>query len=74
MTREMGHSMIEEGIVDRVFARAEEVLGSREYARAWLMGPSYAFGARRPVDLLCSTSGAQEVLDELGRLQHGIPA
>jgi hypothetical protein len=64
----------EEGIIDRVFSRAAEVMESQENAITWLTTSNYAFAGKRPIDLLFSTSGALSVLDELGRLQHGLPS
>jgi putative toxin-antitoxin system antitoxin component (TIGR02293 family) len=56
----------------RVGARAEEVLGSRERAGAWLRGTVRALGGVRPLDLLDTDLGAQQVERILGRLEHGV--
>jgi putative toxin-antitoxin system antitoxin component (TIGR02293 family) len=56
----------------RVVARAEEVLGSRERAGAWLRGPVRALGGARPLDLLDTDLGAQQVEQVLGRIEHGV--
>jgi len=55
-----------------VYERAEEVMESPENARLWLKTPNYAFRFKRPLDYLSSLTGSLEVLDELGRLQHGV--
>ena len=59
-------------MIGRVYERAVEVLESPEYALLWLKAPNYAFRSHTPLDYLSSFAGAQEVLDELGRLQHGV--
>jgi putative toxin-antitoxin system antitoxin component (TIGR02293 family) len=56
----------------RVVARAEEVLGSRERAGAWLRGTVRALGGIRPLDLLDTDLGAQQVEQVLGRIEHGV--
>lgn len=56
----------------KVYERAEEVTESPENARLWLKTPNYAFRFKRPIDYLSSLTGSLELLDELGRLQHGV--
>lgn len=56
----------------RVVARAAEVLGSDERAGAWLRGPVRALGGVRPLDLLDTDLGAQQVEQVLGRIEHGV--
>ena len=59
-------------MIEQVFRRAVEVLGSPDNARIWLKTPNYAFSYRQPLDYLSTFTGSQELLDELGRLQYGI--
>ncbi len=59
-------------VARKVFARAAEVMESPENARLWLKTPNYAFRFKRPLDYLSSLTGSLELLDELGRLQHGV--
>jgi putative toxin-antitoxin system antitoxin component (TIGR02293 family) len=59
-------------MVGKVYERVVEVMESPENALLWLKTPNYAFRFNRPLDYLSSFAGAQEVLDELGRLQHGV--
>ena len=59
-------------MIEQVFSRAVEVLGSLDNARIWLNTPNYAFSYQRPLDYLATFTGSQELLDELGRLQHGV--
>jgi putative toxin-antitoxin system antitoxin component (TIGR02293 family) len=56
----------------RVVARAAEVLGSDERAGAWLRAPVLALGSVRPLDLLDTDLGAQQVEQVLGRIEHGV--
>jgi len=58
--------------VGKVYERAVEVMESPGNALLWLKSPNYAFRFKSPLDYLSSFTGAQEVLDELGRLQHGV--
>ncbi|MFA6001521.1 MAG: antitoxin Xre/MbcA/ParS toxin-binding domain-containing protein [Thermoleophilia bacterium] len=57
-----------------VVATGAEVFGERENFLVWLSLPSAPLGERKPIDLLSSRFGAEMVLDELGRIAHGIPA
>ncbi len=56
----------------RVAARAEDVLGSQERAGAWLRGTVRALGSVRPLDLLDTDLGAQQVERILGRIEYGV--
>ena len=55
-------------LVDRVHALTLEVMESQGAAYLWLQTPNSAFRFKSPMRNLDSLSGAQEVLDELGRL------
>lgn len=59
-------------MVGKVYDRAVQVLESPENARIWLKNPNYALRFKTPLEYLSSFAGAQDVLDELGRLQHGV--
>jgi putative toxin-antitoxin system antitoxin component (TIGR02293 family) len=56
----------------RVLAAATDVLGSEERARAWLVAENRALGGTAPIKLLDTGIGFQEVLDVLGRIEHGV--
>lgn len=60
--------------VARIFAFAEEVLGSEENARTWLNQQIPALGGKRPLDLLDTDVGAQEVTNLLGGIKWGMYA
>jgi putative toxin-antitoxin system antitoxin component (TIGR02293 family) len=56
----------------RIAAMAEEVLGAREKAAAWLNHPNEALGGLRPLDRLDTDMGARQVEQILGRIAHGV--
>jgi len=58
--------------ISAVAARGEEVFGGREAFLVWLRSPSPALGNRTPASLLGSRFGSEIVLDELGRIEHGV--
>ncbi len=60
--------------VTRVFVAAIEVLGSEEEARQWLGEAVMALGGKRPVDLLDTDVGAQEVGNLLNCIKWGVYA
>jgi putative toxin-antitoxin system antitoxin component (TIGR02293 family) len=55
-----------------VAARGTEVFGDRERFLEWMKAPSAAFADKKPLSLLNSKFGAEMVLDELGRIEHGV--
>ena len=57
-----------------VFARAQDVFGSKDSARKWLKHESTALGGIAPYTLLDTTAGAELVLRELGRIEYGVVA
>jgi putative toxin-antitoxin system antitoxin component (TIGR02293 family) len=57
-----------------VAARGVEVFGDKDAFRAWLHQPNTALGSRTPLSVLDSRFGIEMVLEELGRLEHGIVA
>src|SRR5260221_5626202 len=56
----------------RALAEATEVLGSLAKARRWLQTPNRALGGEVPVRLLDTDVGSNAVLEELGRIEHGV--
>jgi putative toxin-antitoxin system antitoxin component (TIGR02293 family) len=50
---------------------AERVFGSSAKAAVWLKTPHPLLDQIRPVDLLSSDAGTNEVRDELGRIDYG---
>ena len=60
--------------VARVFAQASEVLGSEDKARQWLNDQIPALGGKRPLDLLDTDIGTQEVVNLLQCIKWGMYA
>lgn len=54
----------------RTFALAQGALGHR--AHAWLNMENRALGGAKPIELLDTDSGAREVENVLGRIEHGV--
>jgi putative toxin-antitoxin system antitoxin component (TIGR02293 family) len=59
-------------IIVRVVDQAYQVLEEQETVKDWLTTPLVALGQRTPLSLLDTSFGAQLVMDELGRLEHGV--
>lgn len=55
-----------------VVARAIEVLGNKEKALAWLRSPVAGLDNERPLDLIATANGRQDVENILGRIEHGV--
>ena len=61
--------------VARVLDRAMSYFdGDRRQALEWLMHPNPAVGGDRPLEHAGTPAGAEEVIDLIGRLEHGIPS
>lgn len=58
--------------IAQVFARGDEVFDSLEDFQIWLNTASVALGNKKPVELLSSRYGIGMILDELGRIEHGV--
>lgn len=46
--------------------------GDTEAAQRWLSSPVKGLGFQRPIDMLHTMVGTQQVLDLMGRLRHGV--
>jgi len=55
----------------RILAQAIKTFGSKDNAEAWLNSPAISLGMKRPIDLLVTTEGAQQVETILGRIESG---
>lgn len=56
----------------RVIERAEEVFEDFEAAIDWLKSANASLAAATPLSLLDTDIGAENVLDTLGRIEHGV--
>lgn len=60
--------------VARVFNMALSYFdGNREHALDWLKHPNAALGGETPLRRADTATGAEDVIDLIGRLEHGIP-
>ncbi len=55
-----------------VVSRGEAVFGDSEQFKTWIKEPNRAMAGQRPLDLLVSDFGIDMILDQLGRIEHGI--
>ena len=60
--------------IAEVAARGSEVFGDMNRFLSWMNHPNKALGDRVPNSLLSSRFGLEMVLDELGRIEHGVYA
>jgi putative toxin-antitoxin system antitoxin component (TIGR02293 family) len=58
--------------IAEVYSRGSEVFDSAEEFQVWVDTKNQALGNRTPTELLSSRYGAHMVLDELGRIEHGV--
>jgi putative toxin-antitoxin system antitoxin component (TIGR02293 family) len=59
----------------RIFARAVDLFeGDTEAAREWMNSPEIAFNGAKPIDMVGTDRGAQEVASLIERLEEGMPA
>lgn len=58
--------------VERVLARACQVLGQATGAQEWICRPNRSLGGEAPLSLLDTEAGYELVLDTLGRIEYGV--
>lgn len=56
----------------RVVGRANEVFEDPEAALNWLKSPNSSLSGATPLSLLDTDIGAENILDTLGRIEHGV--
>jgi putative toxin-antitoxin system antitoxin component (TIGR02293 family) len=56
----------------KVVVAATEILGNRDKAREWLLTGNRALQGERPIDLLDTTIGFEDVMDVLQRIEFGV--
>jgi len=59
--------------VSEVLQQAKEVFKDIEKVTLWMHSPNRALGGRAPLEVIQSGDGIDVILDELGRIKHGIP-
>ncbi len=56
----------------KVYCRCNEVFKDEEKVSMWLKSPNYALGGVTPFSLMDTMIGIELILDELGRIEHGV--
>jgi len=56
----------------RVLVTATDILGDRDKARQWLLTENRALNGERPIDLLDTGIGFEDVMDVLHRIEFGV--
>lgn len=56
----------------KVLVVATDILGNRDKAREWLFAENHALNGERPIDLLDTGIGFEDVLDVLHRIEFGV--
>lgn len=56
----------------RLTGKAVDVFGDISYARQWLKSPQHGLGGLSPLDYSDTGIGTDEVLNLLGRIEHGV--
>jgi len=56
----------------RLTARGFEVFGDPAKFVEWMNAPCTALGERAPISLIATQVGIEMVLDEIGRIEHGV--
>lgn len=57
--------------IHELFNQAKEVFGSETEAQLWITSPAYGLNNQRPIDLLDTDLGAQQVRGLLGAIKYG---
>ena len=55
-----------------LYSRGEEVFGSIEAFKEWMNSTILALGNKKPKEFLDTSMGIDMLMDELGRIEHGI--
>lgn len=58
--------------LSKVLVAAAEILGDRDKAREWLLSENRALRGNRPIDLLDTAIGFEDVMDVLHRIEYGV--
>ena len=58
----------------KLYERGTEVWGDLERFKGWMRHPNPFLGSKAPLEILDTSFGFEMVLDEIGRIEHGILA
>lgn len=56
----------------KLYSRGEEVFGQMEKFKSWMNSPVMALGNKKPKEFLDTSIGIELLMNELGRIEHGI--
>ena len=56
----------------KVYSRGEEVFGTLDAFKEWMSNSVMALGNKKPKEFLDTSLGIEMLMDELGRIEHGI--
>ena len=56
----------------KLYSRGEEVFGSMEGFKTWMDSSVMALGSKKPKEFLDTSIGIDLLMNELGRIEHGI--
>ncbi|MGJ7030353.1 type II RES/Xre toxin-antitoxin system antitoxin [Niabella hirudinis] len=56
----------------RLYARGVDVFDDLDNFKTWMRVPVDALGAKKPIEFLDTSMGIELLMDELGRIEHGI--
>ncbi|MCG2588708.1 type II RES/Xre toxin-antitoxin system antitoxin [Rhodohalobacter sulfatireducens] len=59
-------------LIAEVFAKGAEVFDNRESFQRWLQSSLVGLGGQTPLSLLDTSFGIRMIMNELGRLEHGV--
>jgi putative toxin-antitoxin system antitoxin component (TIGR02293 family) len=71
LSQEQSERMIE---LAKLYSRGEEVFGSINMFKDWMDSTLLSLGNKKPKAFLDTSMGIQMIMDELGRIEHGILA
>lgn len=58
--------------IGKLYEKGKETFGSLESFRKYMNTEVYALGGRKPKDFIDTSVGIEFLMDELGRVQHGV--
>lgn len=69
LSQEQSERMVE---MARLYSRGEEVFGTMNKFKEWMDATLLPFGNKKPKEFLDTSLGINMIMDELGRIEHGI--
>jgi putative toxin-antitoxin system antitoxin component (TIGR02293 family) len=69
LSQDQSERMIE---MAKLYSRGEEVFGTMENFKQWMDSILLPFGNKKPKEFLDTSLGIGMIMDELGRIEHGI--